>query len=296
MRLQLGVSLTLCILFSSFAATAHSADTYIVLTSDVQLRIADAFMDEGEYYRAVTEYKKFLILFPDLDQSGYVLFRIGMAYYKGEEYESSVRSFASLRQKHGEGPYASQSYYYEGLSQWKLKKYETARTSFQALVNDYPQSELAPMALVADSLVALDMEKIDDSIRQLERLRYRYPEYPKSRTAPEAIRMLERYQNLPAKSETLAGAMSAVLPGSGYFYAGHYSDGVTAFLISGLSIAGTVFAFQQENYAVAGVVGGVGLPFYLGNIYGSANAARKWNIGVREELRNNISLTLDFQF
>lgn len=296
MRRHLNLSAILFFVLASFAATAHSAETSILLTSDVQLRIADAFMDEAEYYRAVTEYKKFLILFPDLDQSGYVLFRIGMAYYKGEEYESSVRSFASLRQKRGETPYASQSYYYEGLSQWKLQRFETARTSFQALANDYPQSELAPMALVADSLVALDMEKIDDSIRQLERLHYRYPEYPKSGNTPEVIRMLERYKNLPAKSEALAGAMSAVLPGSGYFYAGHYSDGITAFLINGLSIAGTVLAFHQENYAVAGVVGGVGLPFYLGNIYGSANAARKWNIGLKEELRNKISLTLDFQF
>jgi hypothetical protein len=47
---------------------------------------------------------------------------------------------------------------------------------------------------------------------------------------------------------------------------------------------------------VAGIVGGIGLPFYVGNIYGSANAARKWNLGVKRELHNKVFLTLDFEF
>jgi TM2 domain-containing membrane protein YozV len=100
--------------------------------------------------------------------------------------------------------------------------------------------------------------------------------------------LLDRYQELPEKSPVLAGIMSAVLPGSGYFYAEHYGDGITAFLINGLFIAGTVAAINQENYAVAGIVGGIGVPFYLGNIYGSANAAQKWNLGVRNEVIQKI--------
>jgi hypothetical protein len=43
-------------------------------------------------------------------------------------------------------------------------------------------------------------------------------------------------------------------------------------------------------------VGGIGLPFYVGNIYGSANAATKWNIGVRKELREKIAVSLDYRF
>jgi hypothetical protein len=86
--------------------------------------------------------------------------------------------------------------------------------------------------------------------------------------------------------------MSAILPGSGYIYAEHYGDGITAFLINGLFIAGTVTAIHQENYAVAGIVGGVGVPFYPGNIYGSANAAKKWNLGVRNVIIQKIHSTL----
>jgi hypothetical protein len=47
---------------------------------------------------------------------------------------------------------------------------------------------------------------------------------------------------------------------------------------------------------VAGIVGGIGLPFYFGNIYGSANAAKKWNLSVKRDLRNRVFLTLEFNF
>jgi hypothetical protein len=79
-------------------------------------------------------------------------------------------------------------------------------------------------------------------------------------------------------------------------YAGRYGDGVVALIVNGLFIAGTVAAIHQENYAVAAIVGGIGLPFYIGNIYGSANAATKWNIGVRKELREKIAVSLDYRF
>ena len=94
----------------------------------------------------------------------------------------------------------------------------------------------------------------------------------------------------------VAGFLSALVPGAGHIYAGHYGDGVTSFFLNGLFIAGTVVAVRQENYAVAGAVGAIGLPFYIGNIYGAANAANKWNISVRKDLRNTIAITLDSPF
>ncbi|MCK7485440.1 MAG: hypothetical protein MZU97_07675 [Bacillus subtilis] len=52
-------------------------------TGDVQLKIADAFMEEGEYYRAITEYKKFLILFPDSAKGGLCLLRDRHGLFQG---------------------------------------------------------------------------------------------------------------------------------------------------------------------------------------------------------------------
>lgn len=289
-------SVVLLSLFLLHPSPVYPAEKGILLTDAVQLRMADAFMEEGEYYRAITEYKKLLILFPDSDQADYALFRIGMAYYQGEEYEPSVRSFSSLREKYPESAYLPKGSYFEGLACWRLKRLESARDAFDALAGSYPESEYGPLALVAASLVSLEEGNIPVSTHRLSQLIDRYPEYPGSVRAREAIPMISQYPNLPQKSKTLAAILSALIPGSGYIYAGHVGDGITAFLINALWIAGVATGIHAEYYAVAGIVAGVGVPFYLGNIYGSANAAKKWNLNVKRDLRNQVYLTLDFNF
>jgi outer membrane protein assembly factor BamD (BamD/ComL family) len=275
---------------------AHPEEKGILLTEEVQLKVADGFMEEREYYRAITEYKKFLILFPDSEKTDYALFKTGMAYFGGEEYEPSVQSFSALRERYKTSPYLPEASYFEGLSYWKLKDPEKARTTFDTLPDVFPRSEFAPLALVAGSLLALEAEEIPASRNLLQRLTDQYPEYPVAKNAREAMPLIDQYPTLLQKSKTLAGAMSAIIPGSGYIYADHVGDGITAFIINGLFIAGTIVAISGENYAVAAIVGGVGVPFYLGNIYGSANAAKRWNLAVKRELRNKVFLTLDFNF
>jgi outer membrane protein assembly factor BamD (BamD/ComL family) len=291
MHRLLPISYLLLILLAS-VSPIHADDGAVLFTGDVQLKIADAFMEEGEYYRAVTEYKKFMILFPDSGKADYASFEIAMAYFKGEEYGAAARSFLALREKYPESGYAIPASYLEGYSQWKLKNYDRARAALEPLVEQHPESEYAPRSLVVISLAALDENKVEVSRQALKRFLDRYPGHPGEENVREAVVQLDRYQELPEKSPVLAGVMSAILPGSGYIYAEHYGDGITAFLINGLFIAGTVAAINQENYAVAGIVGGIGVPFYLGNIYGSANAAKKWNLGVRNEVIRKIHSTL----
>lgn len=88
--------------------------------------------------------------------------------------------------------------------------------------------------------------------------RGRRPEYPASMKAEETFGLFDQNQDLPRKSEILAGFMSAVVPGSGYIYTEHYGDGITAFLINALAIAGTVTAVCNKNYAEAAIVGSIG--------------------------------------
>jgi len=278
----------LLILLLASVSPLHADGGAVLLTGDLQLTIADAFMEEGEYYRAVTEYKKFLILFPDSAKADYAAFEIAMAYFKGGEYGAAARSFLALRERYPESGYAIQAGYLEGSSQWKLKNYDRAREALEALVEQHPESEYAPPSLVVTCLAALDENKAEVSRQALKRFLDRYPGHPGEENVREAAVQIDRYQELPEKSPVLAGVMSAILPGSGYIYAEHYGDGITAFLINGLFIAGTITAIHQENYAVAGIVGGVGVPFYLGNIYGSANAAKKWNLGARNEVIQKI--------
>jgi tetratricopeptide (TPR) repeat protein len=281
------------LLLSLLCALSLAGESGIFITEEVQLRLGDAFLDEGEYYRAITEYKKFRILFPGSSKEDYALFRTGIASYLGEEYADAVRVFALLRESRPNSGYVDPSLFFEGLGRWKRKDYPGAAESFETLMRREPPSPFAARAHAAKALLEVDRGDIAAARGALEGFLAAYPGHPGEARVREALPLLREYEDLPEKSELLAGILSAILPGSGYVYAGRYGDGLTAFLLNGLFIAGTVTAVQNGWYPAAGLTGGIGLPFYLGNIYGSANAARRWNVAVRREVRARIAASLD---
>jgi tetratricopeptide (TPR) repeat protein len=277
-------------------APVPAADEVFLLTGDVQMRLGDAFMAEGEYYRAITEYKKYLILFPGGSQADAALFKAGMASYSGMEYESAAETFASLRARFPASPRAAESAYFEGLCHARLNRLDRAAPAFDTAAAREPASDAASRARLGRAMLAFDSGDLAETRRDLTRILVDFPRDIRADSVRTALSLLPQQDDLPRKSPLTAGFLSALLPGSGHMYAGHYGDGATALLLNGLFIAGTVVAIRQENYALAGVVGVIGLPFYAGNIYGAANAATKWNLAVRTGLRDRLAVTLDVRF
>jgi len=290
------LSLLSLLLYLILQINLAAADESIVLTGDVQMRLGDAFMAEGEYYRAVTEYKKHLILFPDSRQSDTALFKTGRAYYLGLEYESAAQIFASLRTRFPGSPHETEAAYHEGVCNAKLNRLDKAAAAFEAAAITEASPEIGPRARLGRAFIKFDKGEFTETRDELQRFSIDFPADPRAGKVHSALSLLPQNGELPKKSPLTAGILSAIVPGSGHMYAGHYGDGATALLLNGLFIAGTVVAIQQENYAVAGVVGIIGLPFYIGNIYGAANAATKWNLGVRKGLRDKLAVTLDYRF
>jgi len=287
-------TILICFLFlpTGFALAEES----IVLTGDIQMRLGDAFMAEGEYYRAVTEYKKYLILFPEGRQSDRALFKTGMAYYLGLEYDSAIQNFALVHTRFPDSPLATQAAYHEGICSARLNRLDKAVAAFDKTIATGTADDLASRARLGRALVMFEQGDLIGTRTDLNRFIDEFPADSRSVKVRSALSLLPQDNELPRKSPLLAGILSAIVPGSGHMYAGHYGDGITALLLNGLFIAGTTVAIQQENYAVAGVVGVIGLPFYIGNIYGAANAATKWNLGVRKGLREKLEVTLDYRF
>lgn len=287
-----GAILVVFILFISLSLSVASEP--IVLTDDVQLRLADAFLEQGEYYRAITEFKKLLILFPDSESADYAFFAIGLCYFKGDQYDKTEEALASFRKNRPTSPLNERATYLEGLACLKAKHFTTAQGLFALLSDRLPPSEYSPLSLVALSLVAYEQEQMPDAARYLKSFLDRYPLHPDGERVRKALILLDDYTHLPKKSPVLAAILSTVLPGAGYVYANRSGDGAMAFLVNGLFVGSEVAAWQAENIALGAIIGGVGLPFYLGNIWGSANAARKQNAAMGRTLREEISRVLDF--
>lgn len=280
-----------------FAPDVSADQPAMMLTDDVLLKLGDAFTSDGDYYRAITEYKRLLILFPQSSKADNALFSIGMAYFRGEEYESASKTFSSLRGRFPQSSFVAKAAYHQGLCLSRLGKPEEASEAFSAAATPAAgRNEEAKAASFGMAMAALDRNDITSSRSTLEQFVRQYPDDSGVLRAKEAIALLDKSLTPPYKSPFLAGTMSAILPGSGQLYAGRYGDALTSLLLNGLFIAGTVVAVQNDNYALAGVTGLIGLPFYIGNIYGASNAATKWNIGLKKDLRGNMALILEYPF
>lgn len=91
-------------------------------------------------------------------------------------------------------------------------------------------------------------------------------------------------------SPFLAGTMSAIIPGSGKFYAKRWKDGISSLLFVGLTAFQSYRGFEKNGVeSVYGwIMGGLSFSFYLGNIYGSVKAAKDYNQNLNERYKENI--------
>lgn len=277
------------------AGPARGEPRTIVITDEVQLGLGDAFMADGEYYRAVTEYQRYLYLFPGTDRAPYALLQIGLAHFHGDDYQRAIDYFARVRASYSPEHFASAAYY-EGLCHERLNQPDQAQNAFERAVVFNAAGAPAREALLGKALGRVRQGDLAGGRTELDRFRALYPEELRAGSAARGMEMIDAQAAAPGKSPLLAGALSAVVPGSGQAYAGNPRDGLAALLVNGLFIAGTAVAIDQKNYATAAVVGGIGLPFYLGNIYGAANAANKWNLGLARDLRDRLAVTLDYRY
>jgi TM2 domain-containing membrane protein YozV len=81
------------------------------------------------------------------------------------------------------------------------------------------------------------------------------------------------------KIPLLAAGLSTIVPGLGKVYTGNVKDGVIALIFVGINAFQSYRYFDKKGIKSAGgwIFGSLATGFYLGNIYGSAKAAKQKN-------------------
>jgi hypothetical protein len=106
--------------------------------------------------------------------------------------------------------------------------------------------------------------------------------------------LVEQGANLPRRSPLLAATFSTLVPGSGKVYAGRWKDGVFSFLVISTLSWRAIRGFQDKGIRseFGWAFGVVATGFYVGNIWGSSQAAKGFNRRKRHELENRIHTVL----
>lgn len=235
---------------------------------------AGKLMKEGEFYRAITEYKRFISYYSDNPLVPTAYFNIGMAFFKGEKWDEARRAFIDYYQEFPEDKLVPQALFLIAQSDYQKGDYETALKEYMELGVRYSDQEIGHRAKYMVGWVLIKMRSWENAKQIFDQIDFGSPFYD---SAQKLGGELQRAQALPRKDPPLAGVLSAVIPGTGQFYVGRYKDGLMALLVNGGFIGGALEAFHSGQDVLGGLLVFLGFSWYTGNIYSAVNSAHKYN-------------------
>lgn len=195
------------------------------------LRFADSLFNEGDYYNAITEYKRAIYL---NDSINYALFMIGLSYEKRGKYDFAARYFGNVVYHTAQ----KEAIYHLAGALIRLKKYN------QALIVLEGQNDSISKTLYA---VALGLSgKFGKADSLLEHLGIFVQKYP-----PDAWLKYPSY----------------ILPGFGLLLLKEYKRAALSFLFTTASGYLTYYLFKNKRYPEGVVVlNTLFVRFYFGSI------------------------------
>lgn len=235
------------------------------------IKFADYLFCTKDFLRAANEYMRLNETLRDEK----INFKIALSLATIGQYDEATKLFEKIEQN---SPYHQSS----SLEIMKIlfiqEKYSDLRrfalVDNSILQNKIPEAKLLYMSYLKDS------EKIStfsDFVKPFE-----FAEQEEIKT------LYHMKVNPSSKNPMIASILSAIIPGAGKFYAGEISDGILAFVATGLFSFLAYDNFKADHNFRGGLFSGLAAMFYAGNIYGSYASAQIFNAQVKYEFNLRI--------
>ena len=233
-------------------------------------RFASHLLRAGQYEQSIVELER-LVFFNT--QSDTLRLQLLTAYRKAEKFSLGTKRAAELYPALYTMP-APAAYEY-GKFFIDQKKYAEA-DAFWLQSTTIPVADQQVLSATASALDG----NFSAALRRLDA-----PQVQGHPLAPPYRELFGEAAAVRLKSPALAGIMSGLVPSSGRFYARDWKDGLFSLVFMSTSAWQSYRGFQKKGAeSVRGwAFGGIALGFYLGNIYGSAKAATRYNQLRRKE-------------
>ncbi len=248
---------------------------------------AEHLFATGEYYRAITEYKRLLFLYPKRPKEHEIQLRIGDCYLKGERWDDALKHFQSLLILRLPAKIQSKLLYKIAKAYYAKGEYVNARRQLEALIDQFPESQDVNQAYYLTGQCYLRQDKWAKAADAFSRISEGIDAKGLSLEAEEG-------DSLPYKSPGLAGTLSAIVPGLGQLYAGRKQDAFMAFLLNGLFIWGVVESFEHDKEVAGGILLFFELGWYGGNIFSAMSSTHKYNKKLGDDFRKGLESRFQF--
>ncbi|GEM_PF-4259818 len=263
----------------------------IAYTQGIQHTLAEKFFEEGDYYRAATEYERLALEKPEIKDiailrsaeslvaGGYNTEAIRLLSYPWPDTFRDRRIFLTGQALFAENPQRAAEFLYHSGSEVHQRE----------------------GLLLLVSQRALTQEQIPKSVFQaLQYLTEQYSQQTDYRSELKSIEADKLYNAQPylnKRNPFFPALLNAALPGSGYAMYGKWGTGFTALLAVGTPALLSVAAFANEESVTGSVLAGISALFYGGNVYGGWREAEVYNTRKREQFsRKLLSLRAQYRF
>ncbi len=259
-----------------------------VYTPEYFLKFGQFLWEQRDYSRAATEFERYVFLNPHRKLPR-LRYRIGLCYYRLGELERALRYFQEAFQL-GNAPSLKDS---SRLAMAAVYLRRGENGALLSLLSEngarVSRSEIRRRLHLFRAFYFLQMgdwnlaaHSVPDTAGVSSR---------EFALAVRRIRDLARKgRELPYKSPVKAALLSGLLPGGGRFYLGRKQDGFYSLLLITGSALLSYRGYRNHGPAHFQTIffGSTAALLYLGNIYGSAVAARLHNRQIEERLWNEI--------
>ncbi|MEI7812136.1 MAG: hypothetical protein WCJ01_06875 [Ignavibacteria bacterium] len=243
-----------------------------------------SLMKERDYFRAISIYKELAFFCTNRDSIIYYHSQIGKAYRLSQKYELSILTYSDILNKYKLADSITSSVYINlGLNYLGMNIPAQAIFYFkEAQKTDTGQTPLFYLGFV--SVEISDWKNAQLYYNQASGLS------PLSKIGILSSTFCKKTcdaDKIPAKSPVLASMLSAIIPGGGQFYSGHYVDALQAFTFVAAFGFTSYIAYQNDktknsNFLLTGISLSITGLFYSANIIGAERTTTYYNQRQRE--------------
>ncbi|MFN6991868.1 MAG: tetratricopeptide repeat protein [Fervidobacterium sp.] len=250
---------------------------------------ADWLYKQGDYFRAISEYKMLKFFSKNTDSINIFQYQIAKAYYKSGKHYNSIEEFVSLLERPISDELKSNCLNYIALNYLNLSLPNQALFySKEALKIDTAKS------LFTTGLIYANLYDWDKAKKYFSEVSKFSSFDSLSRLANYNLALLDTKSNAKQKSPLLALLLSAILPGAGQYYSEHYVDALQAFTFVSSFAYMSYIAYKYDHIRDKGFYNfGISIfitsLFYIANLIGAERTASYYNLKQNQDFVRRIN-------
>lgn len=270
----------LCLLGVTFVLFPFCVELAI---ADDALSLADQLLRSGDYYSAVTEYKRFIFFNKDHmavaedEHVSYAFYNMGLAYRAYGDWQSAIDALSESILTTAIPDVADERRITLAGTLIASGNYSLARLELARVLEFSRSPSLRLKAIYFSGIASLYMFDWDSAKKAFNNF-YSMHADEKAEDRAKKVESILTQAEAGYRSVKLAKVLSAILPGAGQVYAGDWRDGLNAFILNGSLFGLVIHSLYKKDYKSALLIFSLLTSrYYLGNIYRAGMDVRRYN-------------------